>query len=443
MTTSFDRRALLVGGLAASAATVVPLSQAFAQRRGRVSANDKVQVGLIGCKGMGWSDLSAMCKRADVAPVALCDVDATVLAARGAELKKVSGRTPKLYDDYRRMLDDKSIDAVIIATPDHWHALQLVDAMSAGKDVYCEKPLGNSIAECRAMVAAKQRHNRVVQVGQWQRSNQHWADAIAHVQSGGIGRVRKVKAWAYMGWMKRVVPQPDQAPPAGVDYDRWLGPAPLRPFNSNRFHFSWRWYWDYAGGLMTDWGVHLMDIALLGMKAEAPRSVSSLGGAYGYPGSAMETPDTQTAIYDFGDYSVEWEHAVGISQGPYGGRDHGVAFVGETGTLVVDRGQWRVTPETSDGKAMTREIPVTKAKDEGLDRHTADFIACVKDRARTPACTIEAASNTAIVCQMGNIALRTGRKVNWDAASGQFRDDAEANGLITPRYRTPYRLPAA
>jgi Tfp pilus assembly major pilin PilA len=140
---------------------------------------------------------------------------------------------------------------------------------------------------------------------------------------------------------------------------------------------------------------------------------------------------------------VEWEHAVGISQGPYGGRDHGVAFVGETGTLVVDRGQWRVTPETSDGKAMTREIPVTKAKDEGLDRHTADFIACVKDRARTPACTIEAASNTAIVCQMGNIALRTGRKVNWDAASGQFRDDAEANGLITPHYRTPYRLPAA
>lgn len=194
MTTSFDRRALLVGGLAASAATVVPLSQAFAQRRGRVSANDKVQVGLIGCKGMGWSDLSAMCKRADVAPVALCDVDATVLAARGAELKKVSGRTPKLYDDYRRMLDDKSIDAVIIATPDHWHALQLVDAMSAGKDAYCEKPLGNSIAECRAMVAAKQRHNRVVQVGQWQRSNQHWADAIAHVHSGGIGRVRKVKA---------------------------------------------------------------------------------------------------------------------------------------------------------------------------------------------------------------------------------------------------------
>ena len=202
------------------------------------------------------------------------------------------------------------------------------------------------------MVAAKQYHKRVVQVGQWQRSNQHWADAIAYVQSGGIGHVRKVKAWAYMGWMKRVDPQPDQATPAGVDYDRWLGPASLRPFNPNRFHFSWRWYWDYAGGLMTDWGVHLMDIALLGMKAEAPRSVSALGGAYGYPGSAMETPDTQTAIYDFGDYSMEWEHAVGISKGPYGGHDHGVAFVGETGTLVVDRSKWRVIPEVADDKPL-------------------------------------------------------------------------------------------
>jgi predicted dehydrogenase len=442
MTANFDRRALLAGGLAASAATVAPLGQAFAQERRRGSANDKIQVGLIGCKGMGWADLTAMMKVADVEPVALCDVDARVLAERGTELRTLSGRAPTLYNDYRRMLDDKSIDAVIIATPDHWHALQLTDAMSAGKDAYCEKPLGNSIAECRAMVAAKQRHNRVVQVGQWQRSNQHWADAIAHVHAGGIGRVRKVKAWAYQGWMKNIPPQPDQAPPPGVDYDRWLGPAPSRPFNPNRFHFTWRWYWDYAGGLMTDWGVHLMDIALLGMKAEAPNSVSSLGGAYGYPDSAMETPDTQTAIFDFGHYSVEWEHAVGISRGPFGGGDHGVAFVGETGTLVVDRGKWRVDPEYSDGKPMTPEIPETRVQDNGLERHTANFIACVKDRSLTPAAPIESAANTAIICQMGNVAWKTGRKVHWDAAGGEFKGDAQANALITPSYRAPYRLPA-
>jgi predicted dehydrogenase len=441
MTASIDRRALLAGGLAASAASLAPVGQVFAQERRRVSANDKIQVGLIGCKGMGWANLTAMMKVADVEPVALCDVDARVLTERGAELRTASGRAPRLYDDYRRMLDDKDIDAVIIATPDHWHALQLTDAMSAGKDAYCEKPLGNSIAECRAMVAAKQRHNRVVQVGQWQRSNQHWADAIAHVHAGGIGRVRKVRAWAYMGWMKNIPPQPDQAPPPGVDYDRWLGPAPSRPFNPNRFHFTWRWYWDYAGGLMTDWGVHLMDIALLGMKAEVPNSVSSLGGAYGYPDSAMETPDTQTAIFDFGTYSVEWEHAVGISQGPFGGRDHGVAFIGETGTLVVDRGQWRVAPEMNNGQPMTPEIPVTPSKDNGLERHTANFIACMKDRSLTPAAPIESAANTAIVCQMGNVAWKTGRKVHWDAAAGQFKDDAAANALITPSYRAPYQLP--
>ncbi|WP_315760245.1 Gfo/Idh/MocA family oxidoreductase [Sphingomonas sp. Y38-1Y] len=440
MTARFDRRMLLGGGLAASAGALMPLGKAIAQRR-RTAPSDRLQVGLIGCKGMGWSNLTAVLKGAGVEAVALCDVDARVLAQRGPELQKLTGRAPRLYDDYRRMLDDRDIDAVIIATPDHWHALQLTDAMSAGKDAYCEKPLGNSIAECRAMVAAKQRHNRVVQVGQWQRSNRHWADAIAHVHGGGIGRVRKVKAWAYMGWMKRVAPQPDQPVPAGVDYDRWLGPAQQRPFNPNRFHFSWRWYWDYAGGLMTDWGVHLIDIALLGMKAQVPRSVSALGGAYGYPDSAMETPDTQTAIFDFGNYSVEWEHAVGISQGPYGGRDHGVAFVGETGTLIVDRGKWEVVPETSDGKPLTRAVPVTKSADNGLERHTADFVACIKDRTRTPACPIESAANTAIVCQMGNVAWRTGRKVDWDADKGRFGDDGEANALITPRYRAPYRLP--
>ena len=216
MTARFDRRTLIAGGVAASVAGLAPLDSALGQRR-RVSANDKLQVGLIGCKGMGWANLTAMMKGADVVPVALCDIDARVLTERGAELRKMTGRAPRLYDDYRRMLDDRTVDAVIIATPDHWHALQLIDAMSAGKDAYCEKPLGNSIAECRAMVAAKQRHGRVVQVGQWQRSNQHWADAIALVQSGGIGRVRKVKAWAYMGWMKRVEPKPDQPAPAGVE----------------------------------------------------------------------------------------------------------------------------------------------------------------------------------------------------------------------------------
>ena len=171
----------------------------------------------------------------------------------------------------------KDIDAVIIGTPDHWHALIMIHACEAGKDVYVEKPVGNSIVECNTMVAAQQRYNKVVQAGQWQRSQQHFKDAVDFVQSGQLGNIRTVKVWCYQGWMKPGPVVPDSAPPAGVDYKQWLGPASTRPFNASRFHFNFRWFWDYAGGLMTDWGVHLLDYGLLGMKASLPISIVALG----------------------------------------------------------------------------------------------------------------------------------------------------------------------
>ncbi|ESQ73428.1 hypothetical protein ABAC402_19380, partial [Asticcacaulis sp. AC402] len=264
--------------------------------------------------------------------------------------------------------------------------------------------------------------------------------AIAFVHSGKLGRVRMAKAWAYLAWVQTLAVQPDGQPPAGVNYDLWLGPAPLRPFNPNRFHFNFRWYWDYAGGFMSDWGVHLMDMAILGMKAGAPKSVMSVGGAYAYPGAAMQTPDTQSALFDYGDFSIAWEHSTGIGIGPYSGRDHGVAFIGEYGTLVVDRGQWMVTPETKNGVARTEAVAVTKSNDNGLNKHAANFIDCIKDRSKTPNCSIEDAANTAVVCQMGNIAYRTGGKVQWDAQKNRF-DVAAANALITPTYRAPWKLP--
>ena len=436
--TYFDRRAFLVGASALTAAS----AQAKPKAK-KAAPSDKVRVGVIGLNGMGWTDMQAQAKLPDVDIVALCDVDANVLSKRAGELQAMTGpnftgKPPKLFSDYRKLLDDKDIDAVIIATPDHWHCLIMTDACSAGKDVYCEKPVGNSIAECQAMVAAKNRYSRIVQVGQWQRSNQHWQDAIAYVQSGKLGRVRMVKAWAYLAWVQVLQAQPDGPAPAGVDYDFWLGPAPSRPFNPNRFHFNFRWFWDYAGGFMTDWGVHLMDMALLGMKASQPKSIMALGGKYAYPDGAMQTPDTQTALYDFGDFSIEWEHSVGIGVGPYGGRDHGVSFIGELGTLEVDRGQWTVMPESKDGKPKIDAIAPIAASDDGIAKHAADFIACIKDRTRTPACPIEAAANTAIVCHMGNVAFRTGDKVHWD---GHAFDKDAANGLITPTYRGPWKLP--
>ncbi len=406
----------------------------------KVGPNDKIRIGLIGCKGMGWNNLTAMLKTPDAECIALCDVDETVLNQRAADLEKATGKKATLYKDFRKLLENKDIDAVIIGTPDHWHCLQTIYACQAGKDIYVEKPLANSIGECAAMVQARQRYQRVIQVGQWQRSNFHWNDALAFVQSGKIGRVRNVKCWAYIGWKGAVPVAPDEAAPAGVDYDMWLGPAPVRPFNKNRFHFNFRWYWDYAGGVMTDWGVHLIDMAMLGMKVTAPKSVMSIGGKYAFPEDAMQTPDSQTAVYDFGDFSLTWEHTIGIANGFFG-REHGVAFVGEKGTLVVNRAGWEIVPEVT-GKAYRMEaIPKQNSIDDGLVLHTANFIDCMKNRSKTPNCSIESAANTAAVAHMGNVAQRTGQKVYWDAAKQLFVDNKEANALITANYRDAWKMP--
>ena len=400
-----------------------------------VAPSDRLNVAAIGINGMGWADLTAMLKNPAAQCVALCDVDKNVLDKRAAELAQ-KGIKVKTYSDYRKLLENKDIDAVIIGTPDHWHALQMTEACAAGKDVYVEKPIGNSIAECNAMVAAQERHQRVVQVGQWQRSQQHFKDAIDFVYSGKLGQVRLVKAWAYMGWMKSIPKKPDGTPPTGVDYDMWLGPALKRPFNPNRFHFNFRWYWDYAGGLMTDWGVHLLDYAFLGMKAQRPKSIMAAGGKFAYPDDAAETPDTLTTVYEFDGFNIQWEHAIGIDGGPYG-RDHGIAFIGNNGTLVLDRGGWEVIPEKDKMEAVPRKLKV----DDGLDLHTKNFVEVIKSRKFSDLHTpIQAGANVAINAQMGNIAFKTGKKIYWDAANNRFKDE-EANKFLAAQYHNGYNIP--
>lgn len=409
--------------------------EVLAAHRKSVSAAEKVNIAAIGINGMGWADLNALMKNPEINVVALCDVDENVLSRRSAELAKANIKV-KTYVDYQKVLDDKDIDAVLIATPDHWHCLVMTDACSAGKDVYCEKPIGRTIAECRAMEAAQQRYNRVVQVGQWQRSMQHFGDAVDFVQSGKLGKIRNVKAWAYQGWMKPIPKQPDGPAPHGVHYDKWLGPSPTLPFNPNRFHFNFRWFYDYAGGLMTDWGVHLIDYILLGMKAGYPKSVSATGGKIGYPDDAEEWPDTMSTIYDFGDFVGIWEQAVGINGGPYH-RDHGIAYIGNNGTLVLDRGGWEVIPE---GKNIDR-IPYTKASDNGLDKHAKNFVEVIRSRKMEDLhCPVQAAVHVAINCHMGNIAQLTNKKVFWDAAKDNFTDK-ESNEYLYPHYHNGYKMP--
>lgn len=418
--------------VSAGTASAFPRIHSFEENR---SQNREIRISLIGVNGMGWSNLNSMLKNQGVRCTALCDVDSRILKKRADELAERNIR-PALYADHRELLADTEIDAVIIGTPDHWHCLQLTDACAAGKDVYVEKPLGNSIVECQAMVTAAQRYGRAVQVGQWQRSQQHFGDAMAFVHSGALGKVRLVKAWAYQGWMKSIPVKPDVPIPEGVDYSRWLGPAEQRLFNPNRFHFEFRWFWDYAGGLMTDWGVHMLDFALIGMKATTPKAIMASGGKFAYPDDAAETPDTLTAVYEFDDFSVQWEHANGVDGGPYG-RNHGVAFIGNNGTLVLNRQGWEVIPESDRMEA----VPFQKSQDNGLDNHTANFIDVVRsrklDQLNAP---ITAGAHIAVFSQMGNIAYRVGEQIYWDAAANQFTSDT-ANKLLAAPYHNGYQIP--
>lgn len=419
----------------------------LASQRKRVSANEKVQLGVIGCNGMGWSDLRSHLQLSDVECIALADVDQNVLDRRAADVEKAQGKRPQLFKDYRKMLENKDIDAVIIGTPDHWHCLALTDALAAGKHVYCEKPLANSIEECNIMLAAAKRSNKIIQIGQWQRSGSHYEKAIEYVRSGKLGNIRLVKVWAYQGWMEPVPVKPDGAVPAGVDYDMWLGPAKKRPFNPNRFHFNFRWFWDYAGGLMTDWGVHEIDIALYAMNAKAPKSVMASGGKLAYPDDASETPDTLQTVYEYEGFNMLWEHATGIDGGNYG-LTEGIAFIGNNGTLVLHRGGWSLHPETQNKNGIKvykiEDIPDQARNGDYLNDHTKNFIQAIKDNnPKILKCGIETGSVAAINAHMGNVAYKTGRKVYWDATTGSFKNDAEANALIKAHYNNGWQLPKA
>jgi len=400
-----------------------------------------LNIGAIGINGMGWANVKAALKVPGVNLVAVCDIDKNVIGKRLEELSKTGADISKIkqYDDYRKLLAQKDIDAVIIGTPDHWHALIMIHACEAGKDVYVEKPVGNSIIECRTMVAAQQRYKKVVQAGQWQRSQQHFRDAVDFVQTGQLGNIRTVKVWCYQGWMKPGPVVPDSAPPAGVDYTQWLGPASIRPFNASRFHFNFRWFWDYAGGLMTDWGVHLLDYGLLGMKSPVPKSVAALGGRFAYPDLYEETPDTLTTLYEFDGFNMVWDSAMGIDNGSYG-RDHGIAYIGNNGTLIVNRGGWEVIEEKQSKSKVSKAF--VKPSDNGLDKHWENFVSCVKSRKTEDLhCSIQAGAHVATVAQMGNIAFRSGKKLVWDGAKERFTDEDINKEYLLKEYHNGYKLP--
>ena len=415
------------------------------------TANQKIVIGAIGLRNMGFSNLRSFLQNPGVECGALCDIDDEILNRRAAEVEKINEeritngekltiKKPTLYKDYRKLLENKDIDAVIIGTPDHWHCLMMVDASEAGKHVYVEKPMANSIEETLIMEKAAKKYKNVVTVGQWQRSGKHWHDAVNYVKSGEIGKVSRVKAWAYTSKTALPVVSDSDVPP-GVDYDMWLGPAPKRPFNQNRFHYNFRYYWDYAGGLMADWGVHMLDFALFGMDAKRPNTITALGGHFAHE-DARQTPDTLNVLYEFDDFSLSWEHSVCLGNGSYG-MGHGVVFQGNKGAVLVSRGGWQVIPEKEmkDGQRVNKTEEKPWVKGEGsLDEHIAKFLDVIRNGGEVN-CTVEMGKEVAMVSHMGNIAHRTGEKLIWDEASNRFTNSEKANALLAPEYSDPWKLP--
>lgn len=428
------RSAIAAAALPALAASsgilVAPQASAAA-----IGANDRIRVGLIGSGGQGRADLATFLLHPEVDCPVVCDVDERRLAEGVKLVEEKRGRKPDIVKDFRRLVERKDVDAVLVATPDHWHALPTILACQAGKDVYVEKPLASSIREGRAMLTAAQAHKRVVQMGTQWRSGAHYRAAAEFVQSGKVGRVSLVHAWVYLDWIGDIGDPPDGPVPAGVDYDMWLGPAPKRPFNPNRFHFNFRWFWDYAGGLMTDWGVHLLNLILWAMGSQPPKTVSSTGGILTLKDN-RETPDAQVTVYEFPAYTMIWEHKVGLGVG-LNGRPWGISFAGTEGTLILDGEGWEIIREPKRESLHSQKLPGSGPAEPA---HVRNFLDCMRSR-QQPVENLELGHFVTTAAHLGNIAYRAGRKIVWDAQNEKVAGDPEADRLVGKEYRAPWKLP--
>jgi predicted dehydrogenase len=393
--------------------------------------SERVRIGMIGVGNQGGPKNNMKYFLNNI--VAMCDLDANYLAEADAFLKKEAGLTATLTDDYRKLLDAKDIDAVVVTVPDQWHALMTIEACRAGKDVYCEKPLTLVIGEGRPMIDAARRHGRVVQTGTMQRSGEEFKLAVKLVREGIVGRVKAVNVTLPgPNWIARAgSPVPDSAPLAGFDFNRWLGPAPLRPYNRNRVHYLFRFFWDYSGGQQTNFGAHHLDIAQWGLNMDESGPTSVEGSATFNPDGWYETPDTTDIRYTYADGTVMTCRQKPGAKNP----DQGTEFVGEKGSLFVYRGGIVANPP----ELLSGIEPPKITSSQANIAHVNNFFDCVKTRAK-PAADVEIGHRSATVCHLGNIAVRTGKKISWDPQSETIVGDAEASRWLTKEYRKPWSL---
>lgn len=401
----------------------------------RIQANDKIVCGLIGCGGMGASNMRSLMGHADFEMAAICDVDTSRIPGDYKAIEDKYGRKPDVYRDYRQMLDRKDIDCVIVGSPDHWHALNLIHACEAGKDAYCEKPISHNIAESKAMVGAQKRFGRVVQVGTWQRSTKEFTDAINYIRAGKLGKIVHCRAWIADG--TRIGKRPHTEAPSSLDYNMWIGPAKMVPYQDNKVHWNWRWVMNTGGGLTTDWGVHMMDIALLGMSKGLdlvmPTKVSATGGQWAILDDDRDAPDTIESILTFEDpsFAMTWSVLRDHPDKP----GHGTEFVSADGrTLRVWRGGWKIVD--GDGKELPKE-----GSDPVPTDHWRNFLDCVKSRQK-PRADLASVAQTTDICHMVNCSLLSGETVHWDKAKYDLKTSAGKNTNSYKReYRAPWKLP--
>lgn len=435
----WTRRLFLNSSAAAVAGTII------AGEVGKLPASERVRVGIIGAGGRALSLIDSFAANQAVDVVTIADLDPAKLPAALETAAKRQGRTPKSEADFRRVIDDSSLQAIVVGTPDHWHAIPTILACQSGKDVYVEKPDAHNIVEGMTMVAAMKKHSRVVQMGSQHRSTKRLQSAIEFARTGKLGRCTVAKAWESTK-QGNIGHPADSSPPPGVDYDMWIGPARKRPFNVNRFHGRWRWFHDFGTGDLGNDGVHRLDmaIAVLNAACEAqqeptvllPSKISATGGKW-YFEDAQEFPDTMQVNYEFSGARpklLTYELRIWAPY-PYLGHSEAAAVFGDEGYLVVGNNNWvaydRKNEIMAQGEGDSHEAP-----------HVQNFVDCIKSRAK-PYCDLETVGHPAsVLCHAGNIAARVGRTLQLDTKSESFVGDSEANELRgRVEYRRPWVLP--
>ena len=430
-----------IGATTGAAVAAPAVRIARGQASSSVSPSDEIGLGILGLGRQGIYNMQKFMEQPECKVRAVCDVYDPHLQ-KGKARSSAEG-----YKDFRRVLERDDIDVLVVSTPDHWHPLMTVMGCQAGKDVYVEKPASIAVVEGRKMVDAARNHKRVVQVGTQQRSGTHFQRAVQLVQAGELGRISAVRTWNFGNSTPAGIGNPsDCDPPSGLDWDLWLGPAPAVPFNPNRFgvfedkwsHF--RYFWDYAGGMMTDWGVHLLDIVQWAMRADAPEKISASGGKFILTDN-RETPDTLTVTLQYRDFVCTYENRA-CNARRINDRGYGIEFYGTEGTLFLDRSGFQITPENQRQKDRTvarmYAMQEENRNDHGGD-HVRDFLDCVTSRS-TPVSDIEIGHRSTTTCLLGNIAYRTGRHIKWDATAETIIDDSEAAGWLEHNYRAPWKL---